>query len=172
MLTKGTLNDTEQGGHLIILPTTCCKSACLYQQYESIMVSHFCDPMDHGPPGTSVHGVLQPRILEWVAMPPPGDLPDPGIEPTSPASPALQEDSLSLSHHESIISSVIRTTLSIILTFQGISLFQIRKLKHREVRRGCTANRTGEARHFPAGPVAKSPRSQSKGPWFNPWSGN
>ena len=101
MLTKGTLNDTEQGGHLIILPTTCCKSACLYQQYESIMLSHFCDPMDHGPPGSSVHEVLQPRILEWVAMPPPGDLPDPGIEPASPASPALQEDSLSLSHHES-----------------------------------------------------------------------
>ena len=37
MLIKGTLNYTEQGGHLIILPTTSCKSACLYQQYESIM---------------------------------------------------------------------------------------------------------------------------------------
>ena len=28
-----------------------------------------CDPMDHSPPGSSVHGVLQARILEWVAMP-------------------------------------------------------------------------------------------------------
>ena len=28
-----------------------------------------CDPMDHGPPGSSVHGILQARILEWVAMP-------------------------------------------------------------------------------------------------------
>ena len=27
-----------------------------------------CDPMDHGPPGYSVHGILQARILEWVAM--------------------------------------------------------------------------------------------------------
>ena len=28
-----------------------------------------CDPMGCSPPGSSVHGILQPRILEWVAMP-------------------------------------------------------------------------------------------------------
>ena len=28
-----------------------------------------CDPMDCGLPGSSVHGVLQARILEWVAIP-------------------------------------------------------------------------------------------------------
>ena len=28
-----------------------------------------CDPMDCHPPGSSVQGVLQARILEWVAMP-------------------------------------------------------------------------------------------------------
>ena len=38
------------------------------------------------------HGILQARILEWVAFPSPGDLPDPGIKP---GSPALQVDSLS-----------------------------------------------------------------------------
>ena len=27
-----------------------------------------CDPMDCSPPGTSVHGILQARILEWVVM--------------------------------------------------------------------------------------------------------
>ena len=36
-------------------------------------------------PGSSVHGIAQARILEWVAIPLPGDLPDPGIEPASPA---------------------------------------------------------------------------------------
>ena len=41
--------------------------------------------MDCSPPGSSVHGILQPRILEWVAIPYSGDLPDPGIKPTSPA---------------------------------------------------------------------------------------
>ena len=28
-----------------------------------------CDPMDGSLPGSSVHGILQARILEWVAMP-------------------------------------------------------------------------------------------------------
>ena len=48
-----------------------------------------CDPMDCSPLGSSVHGILQARILEWAACPPPGDLPDPGIEPESLSSPAL-----------------------------------------------------------------------------------
>ena len=51
-----------------------------------------CDPMDCSLPGSSVHGVLQARILEWfLPFSPTGDLPDPGIEP---GSPALQADSL------------------------------------------------------------------------------
>ena len=95
-------------------------------------VQFFCDTMDFSPPGSSVHGILQARILEWVAFcfsrgssqprdqtqvshtaggfftvwatwgslrklkwvafPFSRDLPDPGIEPRSPA---LQVDSLS-----------------------------------------------------------------------------
>ena len=47
--------------------------------------------MDCSLPGSSVHGVLQARILEWVAFPSPGDLPDPAIELRPPA---LQADSL------------------------------------------------------------------------------
>ena len=27
------------------------------------------DPMDYSPSGSSVHGILQARVLEWVAMP-------------------------------------------------------------------------------------------------------
>ena len=49
-------------------------------------------------PGSSVHGILQARILEWIAMHLPGDPPDPGFKPTSPASPALHANSLPLSH--------------------------------------------------------------------------
>ena len=40
------------------------------------------------PPGSSVLGILQARILEWAAMPSSRDLPDPGIEPVSLMSPA------------------------------------------------------------------------------------
>ena len=38
-------------------------------------VSNSCNPMDCGLPGFSVHGMSQARILEWVAIPPPGDFP-------------------------------------------------------------------------------------------------
>ena len=55
------------------------------------VVSDSLHRMDHSPPGSSVHEILQARIPEWVAMPPPGDIPSPGIEP---GSPALQADSL------------------------------------------------------------------------------
>ena len=48
-----------------------------------------CNPMDCSPPGTSVHGILQARILEWVSMPSSRDPLDPGIKPVSLASPAL-----------------------------------------------------------------------------------
>ena len=51
------------------------------------------DAMDHSLPGFSVHGILQPRILD--ICPPPGDLPNPGIEPVSLTS-ALQAGSLPL----------------------------------------------------------------------------
>ena len=60
-----------------------------------------CNPMDSSPSGSSVHQILQARILEWFALPPPGDLPDTGIKPMSSVSPALQTDSLLLRHWES-----------------------------------------------------------------------
>ena len=50
-----------------------------------------CDPMDCSPPGSSVRGILQARILEWGTIPPPGDLPNPGIKPISLLSPALAD---------------------------------------------------------------------------------
>ena len=50
-----------------------------------------CDPMDCSPLSSSVHGILQARILEWVAMSFSRDIPDPDIEP---GSPALQAESL------------------------------------------------------------------------------
>ena len=48
-----------------------------------------CNPMDYRPPGSSVHGILHARIRSGLVFPPSGDLPIPGIEPRSPASPAL-----------------------------------------------------------------------------------
>ena len=50
-----------------------------------------CDPMDYSPPGSSDHSILQARILEWVAIPFPGDLLHLGIKLISPE---IQVDSL------------------------------------------------------------------------------
>ena len=47
------------------------------------------DPMSYSPPSSCVHGIFQARILEWLLLSPPGYLPDPVIESTSPASPTL-----------------------------------------------------------------------------------
>ena len=60
------------------------------------LVSHvwLCNPMDCSPPGSSVHGISQARILEWVAISF-RDLPNPETESTSLA---LLADSLRLSH--------------------------------------------------------------------------
>ena len=52
-----------------------------------------CDPMACSRPGSSVHGILQATILEWVVIPCSRDLQNPGMEP---GSPTLQADSLPL----------------------------------------------------------------------------
>ena len=54
----------------------------------------FCDPMDCSPPDSSIHGILQARILEWVAISFSRDSSQPGIEPTSPAMQETQVLSL------------------------------------------------------------------------------
>ena len=69
-------------------------TACLWKSGSvscGSVLTYSCDPMDSSPPGSSVHGILQARILEWVAISFSKDLPDPGTEP---GSPALQVDSL------------------------------------------------------------------------------
>ena len=62
----------------------------------------FCDTMDCSPLGSSVHEILQARILEWVAIPFSRRSANPGIEP---GSPALQADSLQ-GHQGSPVYSV------------------------------------------------------------------
>ena len=39
-----------------------------------------CDPVDCGPLGSSLHGILQARILVWIAIPSSRDFTDPGIQ--------------------------------------------------------------------------------------------
>ena len=67
--------------------------ACFGESESEVahLCSTLCNPLDCSPPGSSSHGILQARILEWLPFPSPGDLPYPGIKPRSPG---LQADSL------------------------------------------------------------------------------
>ena len=60
------------------------KPVTLIHHLVDTLVAHsyatLCNPMDCNPPGSSVHRILQARILEWVAFPSPGDILKPGTE--------------------------------------------------------------------------------------------
>ena len=68
-------------------PSKCqCLETIWLQLYVCVcvscsVVSDSVTPTDCSPPGFSLRGILQARILEWVAIFSPGDLPNPGIEP-------------------------------------------------------------------------------------------
>ena len=93
-----------------------CVCVCARTRVWSIssVMSDSLRPDGLQPARLLVHGVLQARILEWVAMPPPGGLPDPGIELVSPA---LQVDFLLLSHRGSLTFQMRLTFKSV--DFQG-----------------------------------------------------
>ena len=85
----------------VITWSPCSEGPELYLRAKSLQsCPNLCIPMDYSLPSSSVHGILQARIMDleerW-----PSNLPNPGIELTSPVSPALQADSLLLSHRGS-----------------------------------------------------------------------
>ena len=49
----------------------------------------FCDPTDYSLIGSSIHGFSQQEYWSGLSLPPSRYLPDPGIKPTTPVSPAL-----------------------------------------------------------------------------------
>ena len=52
--------------------------------YSLSSIQLFCNPMDCSPPGSSVHEIFfRQEHLSELSFPSPGDLPNPGIKPTS-----------------------------------------------------------------------------------------
>ena len=49
------------------------------------VVFDLCDATDCSPPDSSIHGIFQAKLLEWVAISYSRDFPYPGIKPPSPA---------------------------------------------------------------------------------------
>ena len=86
-----------------------------------------CDPMDCSPPGSSVHGVLQARILEWAAVPFSRGSSNPGIESRCPT---LQVDSLPAEPQgKPSIPIVVRILIGIhVSTAPSVTLFFLSKV--------------------------------------------
>ena len=57
--------------NLTIRGTCVLFDVCVWFMHACMLQSHLtlCNPVDCSPPGSSVHGILQSRILDWVAMP-------------------------------------------------------------------------------------------------------
>ena len=76
-----------------LLPTGAYVSLFLKQYMRTCSVARQCptlfNPMDCSPQGSSVHGVLRARTLEWVAISSSRGSSRPGSESSPPASPAL-----------------------------------------------------------------------------------
>ena len=68
------------------------------------VLSNSLDPMDCSLQGSSVSGIPQARILEWVDTPLSRDLPNPGMEPASLMSLHLQAGSLPLAPPGKLLS--------------------------------------------------------------------
>ena len=60
------------------------------------------NPINCSPPGSSVYGIFQKEYWSGLLFHPPGDLPDAGIKPKSPACAELTGGFLSLSHQGSL----------------------------------------------------------------------
>ena len=64
------------------------KSMCVYAKSLQSCLT-LCNPMAYSPPGSSAMGFSKLAYSSGLPCPPPGDLPNPGIEPMSLTSPAL-----------------------------------------------------------------------------------
>ena len=88
----------------VVLLTPFILHYCIYQCIILCMPAKslqscltLCNPINWSHQAPLSMGILQARILEWIAVPSPGDLPHPGIEPTSLTSPALAGESFNTS---------------------------------------------------------------------------
>ena len=70
--------------------TSACTDPCLCAQSLQLCLI-LCDPMDCSPPGFSVHGFSRQEHWSGLPSPPPGDLPNPGIQPRSLKSSVLTD---------------------------------------------------------------------------------
>ena len=97
-----------------------------------------CDPMDCSPLGSSIHGIFQARILEWVAISFSRGSSWPGIEPTPPA---LQADSTVWATRELVQCTYVNYT-------SIKQLFKTDMYNRRDTANGCFHGRSHKRRNW------------------------
>ena len=87
------VNCEKESDKISVMTKFIWKSYALIYLYSSVvlMLNHvrLCKPIDRNLPGFSVHGIFSGKNTSGLTFSPPGNLPDPGIEPMSPGFPAL-----------------------------------------------------------------------------------
>ena len=86
------------GGSAVSLGATLSLQSCLT----------LCEPTDHSPTDSSVHGLLQSEYWSGLPFPTPGDLPNPGIQPESLSCPGLAGGFFTTSANLYILTTVDR----------------------------------------------------------------
>ena len=137
--------------------------------------------MDYSLPGSSVFGILQARILEWLPFPPPGNLPPLGIKPSSPPFPAVAGRFFTT---EPPGKPSFHFTLSSVYIHYCYSQFTLPLLCLKPILYICMQLFLVPYRFlfrykfyinifiFPGGPVVRTPCFHCMGTRFNPWPGN
>ena len=83
-----------------------CVCVCVCMCSVAQLCLAVCGPMDYSLPGSSVHGIFQVRILEWIPDSYSRDLPDPGIKSASLVSPSLAGKFFTISFFRKGVSQV------------------------------------------------------------------
>ena len=104
---------------------------CMHAQ----LLQTLCDPMDCGPPGSSVLGFSRQEYQSGLPCPPPEVLPDPGTELASPVSPALHVDSLPLSHQASPLKALLHTNRKIYTRFLQVCCNDVNYISYQTTRK-------------------------------------
>ena len=134
-----------------------------------VLVTQSCptlrDPINCSPPGSSVHGIFQARILESLPCPPSGDLPKPGIEPSSPA---LHADSLPswATREPTLPCSDCRWSCWGYCCFLSSLYFCVCLNKCQKKLLGNLKNNLGAFKAFPV--ISQSVRSHKRKDWASP----
>ena len=178
--------------HVCVCVCVCVCVWCTCTHMHAQSSPTLCDPMDYSPPGSSVHGISQARILERVAISSSRGASQPRDQtcisyvsctgkadslPTTISAPNFNTAEVSWEDKGTNITNKLFCTRS----QQEPAKREGKREMDKQARREEWLNNMPKMLEdvselnvlcFLSGPVAKTPDSQCRGPAFDSWSGN